>query len=160
MLELALATRLPRAQPAQHAHAAACPVVCTAGSYAQSVSFLLMTWALLGWLLPTLAIIPFEPAFEAPQQPELRGAGRRAAIWRLPSVACSRLEAAVEAWLRRLLPLPAPPRRPGDEPPGEPAFGTSCVLCWLVTLCALWLVCCTVAPLYSAGSDAPLVGGA
>ena len=109
----------------------------SAGSYAQSVAALLMTWAVIGWLLPTLMLLPIR----ATEQPEPSGAEQQR-CWRLQAVVRGGLEAPVEAWLRRLLP-----------------FGSNCALCWLVSLCTLWLLCCSVAPLYGGASEA-LPGGA
>ena len=115
-----------------------------------------MTWAVVGWLLPTLLLLPFE----ATQGPETNQAGARAGGWRRLAAACGRVEAIVESWLRRL--VPAPKRPPGqqrlraaDAHPAR-AAGTHCALCWVVTLCALWLLCCSVAPLYGSGGDVPL----
>lgn len=104
-----------------------------------------MTWALIGWLLPTLILMVLEPP-PPEQQPERSNAGRLgrlARIQQLLAAACDRVEAALEAWLRRLLP------RPQLHPAGEQVSPGSCALSWVLTLCGLWLLCCAAVPLYT-----------
>lgn len=129
--------------------------LAAAGSYAQSVSALLMTWAVVGWLLPTLLLLPFE----ASEGPEHNQAGASAGGWRRLAAACGRLEVIVEAWLRRLVPFTTRPpgqrHRGSAEEQAARGAGTHSALCWMVTLAALWQLCCSMAPLYGSGGDAP-----
>lgn len=106
-------------------------------------------------MLPTLLLL--QPVDAAARPPERGGTGRREGCWQLPAVVCSRLEAALESWLLRLLPMPR--RQPAAEEQ-QAAAGMKCVLCWMLTLCSLWLLCSSVAPLYGDGSHAELRDGA
>lgn len=104
-----------------------------------------MTWALFGWLLPTLLLLPFEP--EAAPQPS-SGAQRSHPGSRLVAL-WGRAEAAAEAWLRGLRPQPLRADGP-DE--GVPNRNRLCAMSWVLTVSMLWLACCAAATLYGDGS--------
>lgn len=108
-----------------------------------------MIWAMLAWLLPTLLVLPFDPAPRPGRNPQSTGRGS------LPAALCERLESAVEAWLRLLVPW-------SGASAGQPAAPSKCLQCWFVTVIVLWQACCLAAPLYAAGHEAPLpsAGGA
>eukprot|EP00887_Chlorella_sp_A99_P007912 scaffold12.g7912.t1 len=110
-----------------------------AGAYARKVAVLLMLWALAGWLLPTLVLVPrsrrHKGGFEGGGEGgDALSAGRAARL-------ADRLAVALESWLRRL-------RRPRLSRRGAPGAAVFAVR-WWVLLLTVWGTCCAVAPLYT-----------
>ena len=103
------------------------------------VAALLFWWTVVGWLLPTLLLLP-EADAESRHRSH-RSHGRGARVGRM-----------LEAWLRML--LPAKPR------PGQPMIQAvaSCALHWWAVLLVSWGGCCSIAPLF-VGPE-PLSGAA
>jgi hypothetical protein len=131
-----------------------------AGLYAQRVAFLLFCWAILGWLLPTLLLLP-----NATQQQEAAAAaaGQHLAqkwTWQLLHLPYSKLLTGLERGLWVLRPPwlqpPPPPRRAGDADAEEEQEGAqevdeflpvaaSFLLAWCVVLLSAWLGACLMA---------------
>jgi hypothetical protein len=136
--------------------------VAVAGLYAQRVAFLLFCWAILGWLLPTLLLLP-----NATQQQEAAAAaavGRNPArnwAWQLLKLPFSKLLSGLEYGLSVLLPpwlqqSPPPARTAGDADWEEEQEGAeevdeflpvaaSFLLAWCVVLLSAWLGACLIA---------------
>lgn len=96
-----------------------------AGQYAQLVAFLLFMWAIMGWLLPTLLLLP--------EAPPARPGG-------------SRLAWALETWLRMLLPVKQAPQRRAQQ--AQLPAAATCTLHWGAVLLVTWGACSSLAPLF------------
>lgn len=140
-----------------------CAVLC-AGPYAQRAAFLLMSWAILGWLVPTLLLLPDAEA------PAADASSRRPRFWLLQLVtlpvskAMSGIERGLSVlqlpWLqsqsrqqqqRRLDPAAtaaagADADADADaEEGGQDEFlvlGMMMLLAWVVVLLTVWLGAC------------------
>lgn len=131
--------RSPRPLPARGAHR------CPADAYRCTAASLLCLWLLLGWLLPTLLVLPSRAAGHQPTQHGQQGSKLAAAT------------ARVDSWLRMLL-LEAPHAASGMPPAAAelvaelgPRGGTSALfLRWLAVLVVAFQASCAVAQLYSA----------
>lgn len=107
-------------------HPGAHPPFGYTGREAQRVAFLLFCWSILGWLLPTLLLLP----------DAVGGA--------------SRLAGLPEAALRLLLPSKPQAMQPRAQQQGQLGGAASCALYWLAVLLVVWGTCCSVAPLFKA----------
>jgi hypothetical protein len=132
-------------------------VLCCAGPDAQRVAFLLFCWAIGGWLVPTLLLLPKTEAAAPSGPPRLR-------FWLLQpaEVLLGKLMAGFERGLNTLRPpwlqaLQRPQQRQdaravagdGDEGAGDgdewlPATA-SFVLAWSVVVLMAWLGACLLA---------------
>ena len=123
---------------------APCTPAAAAGAYAQRVAALFFCWSVLGWLLPTLLLLPDAgtkeaQALEAPLHRLRRPAARAVDL--------------LEAWLRMLLPArqtrssaTARQGQGGQHAQLPPAAARA--LHWWVAALALWGVSCISAPLF------------
>lgn len=135
-------------------------VVLRAGPYAQRAAFLLMSWAILGWLVPTLLLLPDAEA------PAADASSRRPRFWllQLVTLPVSKALAGVERglsilqlpWLqsqsrqqqRRLGAAAAAAGADTDadaEEGGQDEFlvlGMMMMLAWVVVLLTVWLGAC------------------
>ena len=111
-----------------------------AGMYAQRVAMVLLCWLVLGWVFPTVLLLPMAEVRVAAEVRTARPAGL-----------VERLIAAVEQTLADLL-----PRRYDSSAAsgrlkrrrGMPAALLLLLLHWWVLLVGLWCGCCFVAPAF------------
>ncbi|KAI7837555.1 hypothetical protein COHA_008570 [Chlorella ohadii] len=121
--------------------------------YAQRIAFLLVCWLVLGWLVPTLLLLPDRTSAED-QTPPSSNAAAGGRLARLTRVA-GRFASLLEAWLRLL--APTAPRaqhaqRDGQEQGGGPiSAGATMVLHWWAVVMVCWAAACSAAPLFLAG---------
>lgn len=134
--------------------------------YGQTVALLLLSWLLIGWVLPTLLLLrPVAAAAAAswarrgdePGEPLAASQGSSCSRGLLPraAAAADRVARVVEAALSSLLPghpqlmvVRGQHHAMDTSPlvvPGVLTLGVR----WLLLIVPLWLLCCSVAPMYS-----------
>lgn len=130
------------------------PATCDADPYAQRIAFLLICWLVLGWLVPTLLLLPDRASQIVPPPSSSNSAesgGRMAAVTRL----AGKFATLLEAWLRLLAPTAQRvrhARRYGQEQGGGPiSAGATLVLHWWAVVMVAWAAACSAAPLFLAG---------
>ena len=137
------------------APAAALPL--RADVYSQTVALLLLSWVVIGWLLPTVLLLSKERAARdrwqaaSPQAPtdcnNNRGAGGALGTAAAHSQwLVGRLAEVVEAGLLQLLPETPEDRQLRAE---APSVAPNLLLFrWWLLFLVTWCACCTVAPLF------------
>lgn len=150
---------LPTPLPVSYSLHPFVPATCNADRYAQRIVFLLICWLVLGWLVPTLLLLPdrasqiIPPSSSSTDSAE--SGGRIAAVTRL----VGKFATLLEAWLRLLAPTAQPTaqriqlaRRDGQEPGGGPiSAGATLVLHWWAVVMVCWAAACSAAPLFLSG---------
>ena len=120
--------------PSGHASPCFLPTPPGAGMYAQRVAMLLLCWALLGWVFPTLLLLPMAKATN------VRGS------------AASAPQAGVLDWLasavERVLAELMLRQRDGANAHRGMSAVLSLLLHWWVLLVGLWCGCCLVVPMF------------
>ncbi|PRW60682.1 SMG9-like [Chlorella sorokiniana] len=116
--------------------------------YAQRIAFLLICWLVLGWLLPTLLLLPDRVSHMEVVPPSSAGSnGRAAAVTRV----AGKFATLLEAWLRLLAPSPQQARRGGQGQGGGPiSAGATLLLHWWAVVMVCWAAACSAAPLFLA----------
>lgn len=111
-----------------------------ADAYAQRVAALLFIWATLGWLLPTLLLLP-DGSVAGAQWP----ATQQCSCRHLDRLA-TRIGCTLEAWLQMLLPAG---RAADDAAAGQGQRARlPSAAAWWATLLVAWALSCTLAPLF------------
>ncbi|GBF99538.1 hypothetical protein Rsub_12344 [Raphidocelis subcapitata] len=122
--------------------------------FSKRAAVLLLSWLILGWLVPALLLLPeAESARSASQQPRRAREGGSSQPQPAPVPRARTAGELVEAALSALLP---PPGRPAtgarrSELPG----GLMVALRWWILVQVLWGACCVAAPLFSSADEAP-----
>jgi hypothetical protein len=137
------------------------------GSYAQVVSFLLFCWAILGWLVPTLLLLPegLAAAASAPR--------RQFWLWQLLLVPFGKVMGTLE-WGLNILRLPwlqqsdrlrqqqqqqqGQGTHSGDDAAAQEGddllpVAASFLLAWCIVLLTVWLCACLMAQALMPGHD-------
>lgn len=123
-----------------------------ADPYAQRVAFLLICWLILGWLVPTLLLLPDRDINGGQPETSSDDGSRAAAVTRFGAKFASLLE----AWLRLLAPAQRAQhaRRGGqDQGGGAISSGATLVLHWWAVVMMCWAAACSASPLFLAGRD-------
>lgn len=134
-----------------HRAAPPCPPprpLAAADPFTQRIAFVLFCWVIMGWLVPTLLLLPEAGAHRPRSQ---RQSGNRAAL-------------LLESWLRMLLPRKRGAGRGGrgasaPQAPGIQAVAST-LLHWWAVLLVSWGICCSVAPLWADPSAAAAAAAA
>lgn len=156
---------------------AAPPLVPAASPYAQRLSFLLFCWAVLGWLMPTLLLLPAAETVAAARQAGAGGGGGGNRCQGLPGfilVPIDRLLTGMECGLATLQPpwqqqqrrrrrLEAGTAQEADEAAtdGEELLTMTAafVLAWCVVLMSLWMMAWLLAGACETSAATATAGG-
>ena len=104
--------------------------------YAQRVAMLLLCWALLGWVLPTLLLLPMA-----------KSTGVRGSAASSPRAVIGLMDGLASAVERALAELQLHQRNGTGARHGMSSV-LSLLLHWWVLLVGLWCGCCLVAPVF------------